>query len=191
MTMIMACQLDLLDLLHPEPAPPALAPATVTPLLCPGCGEASPDAWSARNDHWIHPADTRDFGRPVCIRMNLTRGHVLYWLKCLSGEYVAPDKKCCHGAMKHHKGRVTRAYELEHLREDLAKAQAAWPDMAWLRPLLDKHGVTLEEAGLDDDGWGASCHRKGCDWVTREAGYASRPAAMDALHAHEREAHSA
>jgi hypothetical protein len=148
-------QLDALALLEPDAQavrPPVVPTAPEPPLVCPGCGQKSESVWAARNDHWLHPADTRAYGRPVCIRMNLTRCHVTYWLKCLSGEYTAPDKKCCHGAMKHHKGRVTRAYELEHLRADVTRAEAAWADMSWLRPLLEEHDVTLEESGLDD-GW--------------------------------------
>jgi len=186
MTTLMDGQLDLFALL--EPAPTAAAPTV--PLTCPGCGQTSQNAYLANLNHWLHPADTRSFGQPVCISMNMRRNHVTYWLRVISGAYESPDKKCCHGATKDHKGRATRDNYLQHLRGDIARAADAWPDMDWLRPLLDEHDVTLDEAGLDDDGWGASCDRKGCDWGTREAGYATRAAAMAVLREHEEEAHS-
>lgn len=142
MNAIMAGQLDLLDLL---PKPAALTPAPEPPLTCPGCGQTSPSTHLAGLNHWIHPADTRDAGHPVCIGMNLTRNHVQYWCMVISGAYQSPDKKCCHGAIKTHVGRERREYWMDHLRQDIIASFRYWREALWLEPMLTKYGIDIEE----------------------------------------------
>ncbi len=80
------------------------------------------------------------------MKMSLQKSHVQYWCMVLAGKYQSPDKKCCHGAMKHHTGRETREYWVDHLRQDIGLARESWGAVPWLTPMLEKFGVPLESA---------------------------------------------
>lgn len=141
MSSIFPGQLDLLDLLT-EPKPPAASPVypqVVPGTSCPACGYVFTHSHDASNNHWMMRDD-------ICIGMSLRRSHVLYWCNVLNGRWGIPsDEKCCHGIFPTHKGKTTRPYLLDHVRQDIARAREVWADMSWLAPMLAAHGINPEE----------------------------------------------
>lgn len=145
---MIAGQLDLLALLEPEvpttsdemtPAEKVEKwgyPYTIPGTSCIACGHVfTSDFDGSRNHSWLPFQD-------VCMSMSLTKNHVQYWCMVMAGTYTSPDKKCCHGAIKEHVGKERPEYWQDHLRRDIERAREVWGAIPWLRPMLEKYGVT-------------------------------------------------
>lgn len=105
------------------------------PHTCPWCGRTEANAFLLQNNHWVKPEGhagydwCKDHG--MCIAMDLTRNHVLYYARLLTDPtYSRPSYCQFHERTHPWKADCSRAM----LREEIKDVERVWPPdrLDWL-----------------------------------------------------------
>ena len=141
-------QLSLLDLLEPEPTPEPPVKQSLS-QWCEACGEVE-------FMQQLMPGETKRFGHPVCLGMNLTLNHIHYSMGQTNTHDLRDPYPCCHDKHGIHGKKIskpTREHWLDHVRVDIERAQAKWKLhpislMHAVEQMRGKHGITPAEAPI-------------------------------------------
>lgn len=141
-------QPSLLDLLAPEPEPPA--PREDPWKLCEACGEK--EIYS-----WIHPNASAKFGHPVCIGMELTLNHIHFAMGQSTLALNGGSYECCldkHGIHGKKISKPTREHWLDHAHAYIERAKTKWNRhplslLAAVGEIRAKHSVAPDEAPVN------------------------------------------
>lgn len=139
-------QLSLLDLLAAEPEPAAPAPRTNPHPWCEACGEHEYMSY-------LMPGESKAFGHPVCIGMNLTLNHIHYAMGMANINAERDPYPCCHGGGTLHGKTIrnpTRQHWIDHANAYIERAKVKWKNyplslLAEIGELRVKNGISPDE----------------------------------------------